>query len=165
MPVVLENRWSSQGRGGGVTHPLHPPPRFAPVCIHMYVDGTTFKRKCSLGYHHVAWNGKNKTQKLKGLLPPFPHAYHPLYYACSEINLPRDIFFCSITQSSPLSLFHSSSAGKEAAITMATDGAGTAQETIIFIQKKVLPKKVFLKKVHSRSYKLNIYYVFWSICY
>ena len=93
MPVVLENRWSSQGRGGGVAHPLHPPPSFAPVCIHMYVDGTTFKRKCSLGYHHVAWNGKNKTQKLKGLLPPFPHAYHPLYYTCSEINLPRDIFF------------------------------------------------------------------------
>ena len=114
----------------------------------------------------ITWSKmeKKKTNKLKSLLPPFPHAYHPLYYASSEINLPRDIFFRSITQSSPLSLFHSSSAEKEAAITMATDGAGTAQETILFILKKVLPKKVLLKKVHSRSYKLNIYYVFWSIC-
>ena len=106
----------------------------------------------------LKWEKQNT--KAKRSIAPFPHAYHPLYYACSEINLPRDIFFCSITQSSPLSLFHSSSAGKEAAITMATNGAGTAQETIIFIQKKVLPKKVLLKKVHSRSYKLSIYYVF-----
>ena len=29
IPVVLENRRSSQGRGGA--HPLHPPPRSAPV--------------------------------------------------------------------------------------------------------------------------------------
>ena len=29
IPVVLENRWSSQGGGGGA-HPLHPPPRSAP---------------------------------------------------------------------------------------------------------------------------------------
>ena len=30
IPVVLENRRSSPGRGGGV-HPLHPPPRSAPA--------------------------------------------------------------------------------------------------------------------------------------
>ena len=29
IPVVLENRRSSRGRGGA--HPLHPPPRSAPV--------------------------------------------------------------------------------------------------------------------------------------
>ena len=29
IPVVLENRRSSQGLGGGA-HPLHPPPRSAP---------------------------------------------------------------------------------------------------------------------------------------
>ena len=31
IPVVLENRRSSQGGGGGGAHPLHPPPRSAPV--------------------------------------------------------------------------------------------------------------------------------------
>ena len=31
IPVVLENRRSSQGRGGGNAHPLQPPPRSAPV--------------------------------------------------------------------------------------------------------------------------------------
>ena len=31
IPVVLENRRSS--RGGGVAHPLHPPPRSAPVNV------------------------------------------------------------------------------------------------------------------------------------
>ena len=32
IPVVLENRRSSQGRGGGWNaHPLQPPPRSAPV--------------------------------------------------------------------------------------------------------------------------------------
>ena len=34
IPVVLENRRSSQGGGGGGgAHPLHPPPRSAPVSI------------------------------------------------------------------------------------------------------------------------------------
>ena len=31
IPVVLENRKSSQGGGRGVAHPLYPPPRSAPV--------------------------------------------------------------------------------------------------------------------------------------
>ena len=31
IPVVLENRRSSQGGGGRSAHPLHPPPRSAPV--------------------------------------------------------------------------------------------------------------------------------------
>ena len=31
IPVVLENRRSSQGRGGA--HPLHPPPRSAPAFV------------------------------------------------------------------------------------------------------------------------------------
>ena len=33
-PVVLENRRSSQGQGGGV-HPLHPPPRSTPELCHL----------------------------------------------------------------------------------------------------------------------------------
>ena len=38
IPVVLENRRSSQGGGGGGgAHPLHPPPRSAPVSGMVFV--------------------------------------------------------------------------------------------------------------------------------
>ena len=41
IPVVLENRRSSQ-RGGGA-HPLHPPPRSAPVFPHISVCNTNLQ--------------------------------------------------------------------------------------------------------------------------
>ena len=36
IPVALENRRSSRGRGGA--HPLHPPPRSAPVCYTFFLS-------------------------------------------------------------------------------------------------------------------------------
>ena len=45
IPVVLENRRSSQGGRGGA-HPLHPPPRSAPVWLFLVViiSGEWIKR-------------------------------------------------------------------------------------------------------------------------
>lgn len=62
--------------------------------MHTYVrawDDISKKVFSGVSIRGLKW--KNKTKKLKGLLPPFPHAYHPLYCACSKINLPRDISF------------------------------------------------------------------------
>ena len=38
IPVVLENRRSSQGGGEGGAQPLHPLPRSAPVCHWQYLS-------------------------------------------------------------------------------------------------------------------------------
>ena len=37
IPVALENHRSSQGRGGGGAHLLHPPPRSAPATVTVYI--------------------------------------------------------------------------------------------------------------------------------
>ena len=49
--VVLENRRSSQRGGGGGAHPLHPPPRSAPVGIMIFVfRSRDFKKKEGKGF-------------------------------------------------------------------------------------------------------------------
>ena len=47
IPVVLETRRSSQGLGGA--HPLHPPPRSAPVPLDLRHTGTLNSFKAKLG--------------------------------------------------------------------------------------------------------------------
>ena len=51
IPVVLENRRPSRGGGGGKAHPLHTPPRSAPVLDAPKLASVTFKRwvDCSKG--------------------------------------------------------------------------------------------------------------------
>ena len=70
IPVVLENRRSS--RGGGGVHPLHPPPRSAPVSSSQYIYRLRdFWGKCLLfspWIHH----GKRWTHCFIGFLCCFP---------------------------------------------------------------------------------------------
>ena len=51
IPVVLENRRPSGGGGGGKAHPLHTPPRSAPVLDAPKLASVTFMRwvDCSKG--------------------------------------------------------------------------------------------------------------------
>ena len=88
IPVVLESHRLSRG-GGGVAHPLHPPPRSAPACNATYRTGlhdnnmTVDSEIPSIISQHGMRNQYLKRMHQSpvevSILPhPFSHCYRPL---------------------------------------------------------------------------------------